>query len=152
MTISKRTSYQKVKAAIAEPTEQVAILLEYTAKEVIKAEADLDKNKFESFFIHIDKALSVLNGLAAILNDQEKVSGEVGEFINDMTTFYAGLIMKLSRLTKENYKQVCPVIISDAQGMAKVWREAKSENKEQATKTSIRSSKQQTSENYEMVY
>lgn len=125
MTISKRTSYQKVKAAVADPTEQVAILLEYVAKEIIRAEFDLDDGKYEQFSIHVDKSLSVINGLTAVLQDQDDVSGEVASFVNDMTGFYAGLIMKISRLNKENYKQICPIIVADAQAMAKLWRDSK---------------------------
>jgi flagellin-specific chaperone FliS len=130
MTISKRTTYQRVKAAVAEPTEQVAILLEYAAKEIVGAELALDDNKYEKFSIHVEKALSVVNGLCSVLQEQDKVSNETAGFINEMTGFYAGLIMKLSRLTKENYKQICPIIISDAQAMAKLWRDSKEQSNE----------------------
>ena len=131
MTYQQKNTYGRLKASMATPPEQVAILLEKVAQEIKKAQVYFEQEDYQAYFLCLEKSLSILNGLCGVISPKEDMPQEVKRFAEEMESVFAGMSVQIALLDKENYQELCPVIAQAAQDTARLWRASQKQDSEE---------------------
>jgi flagellar biosynthetic protein FliS len=118
-------AYQKNQALMASPVEQVALLLDRAARLMDDAHKAMLDNRFEDRFLHSEKAIKIITGLASVLKTEDPtMPTEVRALILVMEGFYREMLIKIMDMSLKNDPRICLEIVEKFREMGGEWHDA----------------------------